>query len=625
MKRHYGSTALAVVFAAALTASANAQTLKLAPVFSDHMVVQRDTLVPVEGSAAPGAEVSARLGDSPAVTNRADAAGKWRVELPASAALTSTTLTVQSGGETLHLANVAVGDVFLCSGQSNMEFTLRVATNADVAVAQSNNPALRLFNVPRQSSTAPQAQFAAPTVWQPSAPGSARDFSAACHFMGAELQRRRKVPVGLIAASWGGSIIQDWLSEPGLRRNGGFDEGLALLALRSTDPAAAQRQWEAQVDRYLQRATATLAPAIPADPGRMWEEWGGELASFDGTGVFSTEVTLTAEQARRARRIHLGAVDDIDRTLINGRAVGTTVGWNTERSYPLASGQLRAGANRIELQVIDTGGGGGMWGSTPHRIELDDGGSVALDGSWQFRRGADASAAGPVPNVPWVGANGLTTLYNGMIAPLGRIPLAGIAWYQGESNVGDVARYAKLLPSLMADWRERFSTRRFAIVQLANFGAMRSEPVDSAWAALREVQRAAVAADRDAGMAVAIDIGDPRDIHPTDKKSVGLRLALAMEGASNAQLPQATREAGNVRLRFDRPLQVIGGSGPIGFEACGANGCRFTTARLADPSTILVDAGAGDTKVRYLWADSPIANLYDRDGPPVTPFEMVLP
>ncbi|WP_343517688.1 sialate O-acetylesterase [Sphingomonas sp.] len=587
--------------------------------------MQRDRSIPVDGIAAPGAEVIAQLGDSPAVTGRADDAGRWRIELPGSGTRASTTLTVRSGGETLRLADVAVGDVFLCSGQSNMEFTLRVATNADGAVGASANPALRLFNVPRQSSTTPQAQFAAPTLWQPSAPASARDFSAACWFMGAELQRRRKVPVGLIAASWGGSIIQDWLSEAGLRRNGGFDDGLALLALRGTDPAAAQRVWEAEIDRYLKRAMATLAPPVPADPGRFWEEWGGELATFDGTGAFTTQVTLTADQARRARRIHLGAVDDLDRTLVNGQRIGATTGWNTDRVYALTPGQLRAGVNRIEMQVVDTGGGGGMWGSTPRRIELDDGSSVPLNGPWQFQRGADLRRAGPAPYVPWVGANGLTTLYNGMIAPLGRIPLAGIAWYQGEANVGDPAGYAKLLPSLMADWRERFSTKRFAIVQLANFGPMQSQPIDSAWAALRDVQRATVAADRDAGMAVAIDVGDPRDIHPTDKKSVGLRLALAMEGASNAQLPAAARASDKVRLTFDRPLQVIGGAGPLGFETCGASGCRFVTARLVDASTVLVDAASGDSKLRYLWADSPIANLYDRDGLPVTPFEIALP
>lgn len=623
MKGRYCGAALALALAAA--APAGAETLRLAPVFADHMVVQRGAPVPVEGSAAPGAEISARLGDGPTVTSRADGQGRWRIELPARAALASTTLTVRAGGETVRLADVAVGDVFLCSGQSNMEFTLRVTTNADVAVAQSSNPALRLFNVPRQSSTTPQAQFAMPTAWQPSAPASARDFSAACWFMGAELQRRRKVPVGLIAASWGGSIIQDWLSEEGLRRNGGFDDGLALLALRRTDPAAAQRRWEAEVDRYLKRATSPLAPSIAADPSRFWEEWGGELAAFDGTGVYTTEVTLTEEQARRARRLHLGAADDLDQTLINGVVIGATIGWNSDRVYPLAPGQLRAGANRIEVRVVDTGGGGGMWGTTPRRIELDDGSSVALDRPWQFRRGVDIRNAGPAPYVPWVGASGLTTLYNGMIAPLGRIQLAGIAWYQGESNVGDPTGYAKLLPSLIADWRARFSTRRFAVVQLANFGPMQSKPVDSAWAALREAQRATVAADRDAGLAVAIDIGDPRDIHPTNKKDVGVRLAQAMEGARNAQLPKVAREGGRIRLQFDRPLQVMGDAVPIGFEACGAGECRFTPARLAGPSTIVVDVAAGDAKVRYLWADSPIANLYDRDGLPVTPFEVALP
>ena len=605
---------------------AMAQDLRLDPIYSNDMVVQRDREIPVSGSAAPGARISVSLGSEAPVSVRADASGVWRAMLPAHAAAIAETLVVSAAEERIVLSNLAIGDVFLCSGQSNMEFTLKHATNADASVANSAHPQLRLFNVPRQSSASAQAQFGAPVVWQVSGPETTPDFSAACYFMGAELQQRRGVPVGLIAASWGGSIIQDWLSRDALIANGGYADGLALLALRDSDPAAAQQQWADQAQAYLARSTADLAAPVPADVTSFWEDWADGLHVWDGTAVYTTTITLTADQAARARTIHLGAVDDIDQTRINGTAIGATVGWDTDRVYDLPAGLLHAGENTIEVDAVDTGGGGGMWGDTQRRIMLDDGSAVPIaDTGWQFRRGASLGEAGPAPTVPWVGGNGLTTLYNGMIAPIGPIPLAGISWYQGEANVADAEGYRTLLRSLIADWRARFSTERFAIVQLADFGPMRVGPVESNWAELREAQRAVVASDSGAGLAVAIDIGNPGDIHPTNKQDVGHRLALAMDGASNAALPGVEPVEGGVTLTFDRPLQVIGDTRPIGFEACGPHGCRYVDATLVDASHITLRVAPDDTQLRYLWADSPITNLYDTDMLPVTPFTVEIP
>ncbi|QIG80204.1 sialate O-acetylesterase [Stakelama tenebrarum] len=617
--------ALASSMIALSAVPASAQDLRLDPIFSDNMVLQRGRDFPVSGIAMPGARVTVALDGATPVVTRADANGAWRAMLPAHSAREGATLAVRSGDGMLELTNVAIGDVFLCSGQSNMEFTLSHATNANVSVAQSADPDLRLFNVPRQTSTTPQSEFGAPVAWEVSGPDSTPDFSATCYFMGAHLRETRDVPVGLIAASWGGSIIQDWLSRDGLMSNGGYADGLALLALRGRDPDAAQRQWADQAESYFGRATAELGEPVTADVHNFWEEWGEDLHSYDGTGVYSTRVTLTADQAAHARTIYLGAVDDIDQTLVNGTPVGATIGWNVQRVYDLPADVLHAGENRIELRAIDTGGGGGMWGVAPLRIALDNGETVSLEGEWQFRRGLSTGEAGPAPAVPWIGGNGLTTLYNGMIAPIGRIPLAGISWYQGEANVADAEGYRTLLTSLMADWRARFSTERFAVVQLADFGRMRSGPVESDWAELREAQRSVVDADDAAGLAVAIDIGQPGDIHPTNKQDVGLRLALAMDGANNAALPVATRQGDSVRLTFDRPLQVIGDARPVGFEACAANGCRYVSARMAAGDTVAFDVRPDETRVRYLWADSPITNLYDGDMLPVTPFEMPIP
>lgn len=606
--------------------AAEAQDLQLAPIFTSNAVLQRGQPIPLSGVAARGGTVEIALDDREVAKARADDNGRWEAELPAQAAGDNHVLAVSTAGQRVRIDNIAFGDVFLCSGQSNMEFTLRHATNADGYISVSANPKLRLFNVPRQSSTAPADRFSAPTTWTAAAPDTTPDFSAACYFMGAELQSIRKVPVGLIAASWGGSIIEDWIPGDRLAQLGGFEKGLALLALRARDPAAADRAFGDMLGGYFDRATAKLQPWQQADVTKFWEGWGdAAFAAFDGTAVYRTEIQLTADQAKSANDLVIGKVDDIDQTLVNGQVVGSTPGWAVSRQYSLKPGLLHAGLNRIDVRVLDTGGGGGMWGDTP-RVIRTSGGDVPLT-AWKVARGAPLAASGGVPQIPWIGGSGLSTLYNGMIAPIGRYPLAGIAWYQGEANVGDPAGYRRLLAAMMDDWRRKFSTRPFVMTQLASFGARRAGPVESNWAALRDVQRAVTAADADAGMAVTIDIGDPFDIHPTQKQVVGHRLALAMEGKRVAALPDISRSGdGHILFRFDRPLHVVGDAVPIGFELCAASGsCRYASAVLVDDRTVSVAAGPGDRTVRYLWADSPIADLFDIDDTPISPFSAPLP
>lgn len=626
MKRRFGR---AVLVSAALlwTLPAIAGELALAPIFTDNMVLQRERPVPVDGVADQGSRVTVLLDGVAVQTVNADAAGKWQAMLPPQPAGRVAQLTVRSGAASLTLANIAFGDVFLCSGQSNMEFTLRHATNADVFIAQSGNDHLRLFNVPRSSSTTPQTQFSGPVRWTASSPDSSADFSAACYFMGAELQRRRKVPVGLIAASWGGSVIQEWMDPPTLSAVGGFDESLSLLDLRGRDPKAAEARWNDGLTRYFAGAIASLSAPQPADITSFWEDWRQPgLATFDGSATYSNSITLTAAQVKDVRKIVVGRVDDIDQTLINGKIVGAAMGWDSIRRYDVPAGLLRAGENRIEIRTLDTGGGGGMWGKEIRGLELADGSMMPMMQGWQFRRGAPLADAGDPPYVPWIGGSGLTTLFNGMIAPIGSFPLAGIAWYQGEANVANARQYAQLLPAMMAQWRQRFGTAPFVMAQLANFGPLRSATGESAWAELREAQRQTVAADADAGMAVTIDIGDPYDIHPTNKKDVGYRLALAMEGKRNSALPQLTRDGGKTRLEFAGPVNVIGHAEATGFEACDGEGrCRFVRALPIGPATLMLETMQSDRKIRYLWAESPIANLFDRDGTPLSPFEAILP
>jgi len=599
--------------------------------FTDHAVLQRDRAIAVHGQAAPKAQIVLSFAGA-TVRAAANAKGAWRALLPARPAGGPYSLVATSGGASMTLSDVMVGDVWLCSGQSNMEFTLRHVTNADTEVQQAAHPLLRLFNVPRQSSATPQAGFSRPVGWQVSAPASAADFSAACYFMGRDLQQRQGIAVGLISSAWGGSVIEDWISRESLATLPRYRPALDLLDAYGRDPAAASLQWRTMVEQWLGARASAPAKAAwrPVPSTAAWENWGDPaLASFDGIGYYRAHVTLTAAQADKAE-LAIGAVDDIDLTRVNGRTVGALDGWDAPRQYVVPAGVLHAGDNVVDVAAIDTGGGGGMWGDLPRTLTLADGTVLPLK-DWQFARGDALAAIGMPPGLPWLGGNGRTTLYNGMIAPLDNYPLKGFAWYQGEANVSDAAGYAELMPLLIADWRKRFGAEPFLMVQLAGFGPLTSRPVDDVWAQLRDVQRRVADADPKVGLASALDIGQVADIHPTNKQGVGYRLALGARAIALGEKVEArgpapaavVRRNGKIAIRFAHgPLVTVGGGQVIGFELCDAGGqCRYADA-VASGDTVLVSDDGKASEVRYLWQASPIVNLYNPDGLPATGFRL---
>lgn len=622
---------LASIALVAVSTAATAAPLGIESPITAHAVLQRDKTVPVRGEAPPGSAVRVAF-DGVVKTTRADAAGHWKIELPAHAAGGPYTLDVRSDNGALSFDDVLVGDVWLCSGQSNMEFTLRHATNSDAEVAGAEHPELRLLTVPRQSSPVPKDSFSEPAAWQRSSPQSAADFSAACYLMGRELQAHQNIPIGLINASWGGSVIEDWISRPALSTLPRYRPSLDLLARYVSDPEGTRASWGREVGDWLGKAADAPGAAAwrPVPSTAAWENWGGpDLASFDGVGYYRAHVTLTVRQVGKAV-LAIGAVDDIDFTRINGKMVGADQPWDKPRVYAVPAGVLKAGDNVIDVAAIDTGGGGGMWGDAPRKLTLADGTEIALDG-WTFAKGPALAQLGMAPSQPWVGGNGRTTLFNGMIAPLHDYPLAGFAWYQGESNVADAPGYAELMALLIADWRERFGAKPFAMVQLANFGPMTSEPRDDSWAQLRDVQRRVADADAQVGMASALDVGQVADIHPTNKQTVGHRLALAARELALGEAVEsrgpspvsAERAAGGIVVRFAHgPLKLVAGGEPLGFELCDEGGkCRFVPGRLSGDTIILPD-DSNAREVRYLWQASPLVNLYNASDLPATGFKM---
>ena len=619
--------------------------------FQDHMVLQRDAAIRIWGHATPGEAVSVVLAGTKARA-RAAADGTWEATLPARAAGGPYDLVVNAGAAVQTVRDVYLGDVWLCAGQSNMELPVWRALDASSEIASSAHPRIRLFTVPQASAVAPQSRFQGDPRWQVASPDSVRDFSAACFYFARELQETVDVPMGLIQAAWGGSRIEAWTSATALRAGGGSDEALDVLALYATDTPAALARWGRHWERWWttrEGATPGDAPwrAGAADTGwrtapatlGAWERWGvPALDDYNGMVWYRTQVTLTAAQAARGATLELGPADETDMTWVNGTAVGSRYGAGEPRRYPLPSGLLKAGINTVVVNVLDTYRDGGLAGpASAHALTFDDGTRVVLDSRWRYR---PEPGAGEPPRAPWQAAAGLSTLYNGMIAPLGHAGLRGMLWYQGESNTGDGTAYAARLRLLREDWRQRFGAQvPWMVVQLAGYGMPPSAPVESGWAQVREAQRRVVAEDPHAGLVVAIDIGDAYDIHPPNKQELGRRLARVARhvvygerglAPSGPTAREAARMTDGVRVAFDDvtgALVTTGANGPIGFELCDAGKrCDYADAALEGRYVVLRSPRAAHAMyVRYCWADGPVCTLRDTAGLPAGPFELPVP
>lgn len=616
--------------------------------FVDHAVLQRDRPIDVYGQAAAGEQVTVTLGAASA-TVRADASGRWSAQLPAQTAGGPHTLTASSGSRSETASDVLIGDVWLCSGQSNMEWPVRNTHDAYNEAALSANPRIRSVTIPRGNSAAPRDGFDSALEWKPAAPGNTEHFSAVCYYFTRELQKTIDVPQGIIHASWGGSRIEPWMSEGALRQQSGYAPALKLMGEYRANRPLAFTHWGDTWQKWWTSQGATGGKQ-PWQPGGVaegwkpaptgleyWETWGvPELSRWDGMVWFRARVNLSAAQARQAAKLSMGSIDDVDVTWVNGRAVGNTFGLEP-RLYDLPAKLLKAGDNLVVINVHDFWGNGGLYGPAADRaLVLADGTRVPITG-WEYQ------VAPPnlwPPHAPWETLNGINVLYNAMVAPLGKYGLRGIAWYQGEANGGldDAKNYEALLRGLMADWRRQFGAPLpWLVVQLASWNALAASPVDSGWARLRDAQRRAVAADGNAGLAVTIDIGDRIDIHPMNKQDVGKRVARAARhvvygekiSPSGAQPVSARRATEGVLVTlggFDGDLRVIGSKDPAGFELCGATqeSCRFVRSELRTKGEVLLTdaAAASATRVRFCWADSPLCNLFDTTGLPVGPFEL---
>lgn len=642
MIRSIKATAFVLLLAAAPGWAQDAPLLHAT--FQDHAVLQRGVPIPVWGQARPGAAVAVTLNGKTAKT-KADKRGAWKLSLPALPAGGPYELGVKSGKDSRTVTDVMIGDVYLCSGQSNIEWTVINSMHGYSDAVASTNPNLRLFTVQRNAKAVRQDRLGVGDIWAVSSPDTVKGFSAVCYFFGRELQAKTQVPVGLISSVWGGSLIQSWMSEGALRKVGGYAPSLDVLKEFAASPDAAEAAWRKVIDAWWAAhdpASRTNPWHDPAYDDSSWQSqvprgpWGGwgvpELSDFYGIVWFRKDITLSAAQSSGAAEIDFGNGNEVDTVWVNGVEVGTGEGWNTPRRYAIPTGTLHEGRNVIAVGIL---GGEGLDGMPETRtVKLADGSQVALGGAWRYRVSVPSWKSGTPPHKPWQNELGLTMLYNGMIAPLGQTPLKGIVWYQGESNTDQPDAYGALLTGMIADWRKQFGADMpILLVQLPGYGAPAVKPQSSGWAILREQQRQVSLRVPKVALVAAIDQGSRENLHPVVKQEVGRRLALAAEKtiygmdvvASGPTPVSAARQGNRVVVRFDHlagGFAVYGANRPVGFELCDGDACRFVDASV-DGETIVLDAGAGNaTRVRYAFADSPLCNLANAEGLPAVPFEI---
>ena len=610
------------------------------------MVLQRNQAIPIWGWAEPGEKITVRF-HAQEKNIRTGRDGRWMVRLDAETAGGPYIMTIAGTGQ-VTFSNVLVGEVWICSGQSNMEMPIagwgRI-NHYQQEIQEANYPLLRQFKVPNTVSEVPRDDVRG-GAWKVCSPETAGDFTATGYFFARELYRQLQVPIGLINTSWGGTMVETWISRETLAGNDEFRDVVASMSTQ--DPEAAAKQRTADLLKTITALQGSGGNNEKTDswkdmtfddshwphmklPG-LWEQQGMGLEELDGVVWFRKTFIVKDEDAGLPAVLELGKIDDSDDSYVNGTLVGGLKNqYNEPRAYHVPAGVLKAGRNVIAVRVEDTGGGGGIYGDAGD-MKLNIGGkTISLAGDWSFRVALALTTSSSGPN------SAPTLLYNGMIAPLIPYAIRGAIWYQGEANTGRAYQYRKAFPLMISDWRKHWNEGNFPFyfVQLASFDASNGNSEHgSEWAELREAQTMTLSLPN-TGMAVTTDIGDAHDIHPKNKQDVGRRLAaVALHNCYGQPVEysgpvfQSMKVQGNkVMVRFTHT-----GSGLLakdrygylrGFELAGEDH-RFRYAKAyieGDGIVVYQDSISNPVALRYGWADDAgDANLYNREGFPAGPF-----
>jgi sialate O-acetylesterase len=621
--------------------------VRLPKIFGDNMVLQRNKPVNIWGWAAPGEKITVQfhLQKKAAVTNQQ---GKWQLQLQPETAGGPYELVV-TGKNIVSIKNILVGEVWVCSGQSNMEMPIAgwgMINDHEKEIANASYPFIRHIKVPNTVSGTPKNDISG-GEWKVCSPATAGEFSATAYFFARQLYNKLKVPIGLINSSWGGTQSEAWTSKEGFAQEERFkDIAVAMQAgnieeqIKKRSEAVIENIKKAQGGFDDKNSIAAWKNGDYDDSKWMkmalpgaWEEHG--FAGLDGVAWFRKTINIDEADAGKPAVIELAKIDDEDETYINGQKIGGIAKWDEPRKYTIPAGILKAGKNVIAIKVIDNQGGGGIYGDAAAMQLTIDNRSLPLAGEWLFRVEAitsNGANAGIGPN----DFPGL--LFNGMINPLLPFTIKGAIWYQGESNAGRAYEYRTAFPLMIKDWRQHFKQGNFPFlfVQLATFGSATANSNNgSNWAELREAQAITLSLPA-TGMAVTTDIGDAKDIHPKNKQDVGKRLALIalhdvykQPGEFTGPVYQSMKVSGNqMELSFTHKgsgwlVKDADGASIKGFEIAGADK-KFLPAKAkikGDKIIVFNDNVQQPVAVRYNWVDDASAgNLFNKENFPAAPF-----
>ena len=620
--------------------------LELDPMLGDNAVLQREQPIVISGAYLPNAKIEIEfLGKVQTVSSDSD--GHWTSAFAPASAGGPYELEVTAQNQSVVSSNIMIGEVWLCGGQSNMDRQMNWVQDGAVDISNSTDAQIRFFKVPKSISLTPRTRFDGAAKWQVSSPNVTSEFSAVCYFFGRKIQRSLGVPVGLIAASWGGTHIESWVPRETLNHFKALRSQLSELELLTGRKAEIEAQYRQATSKWWRENDAENINLVsnfgPHDESstKGWQSikvparWKGTfLNKFNGVAWYQRRFDLEAPRDRVSGVLSLGKIDDYDTVWINGYEIGSTDSYSLDRSYEVPAGILHKGTNLISIRVLDAGGDGGFLSDDGAIfLKTSDGEKIPLSGTWSILPGRALSKSNPYPKNALEDPNGLSVLYNGMIAPIGHAKARGVLWYQGETNARAPDGYAALLGGLAESWRQQMSPDlKFLIVQLPKYAPPTMDSASGNWPRIREAQAQFVSHDPRATLVPTIDTGEIDDIHPQNKRLVGERSAtLALANIYHAipviQLAEAKevqRVGDDIVVSFETGSQLHTSHGqPVaGFEICD-NSCRETEARI-DGDRILIKNPAnrrGD-QVRYAFFDFGNANLRGVNGLPVLPFRM---
>ncbi|QDT26401.1 Glycosyl hydrolases family 2, sugar binding domain [Gimesia panareensis] len=645
MRYYIQRTGCFLLFLLACTPAPIYADVSLPSIFSDNMVLQQGKPIPVYGTAAPAEKVIVEIGGQQKETT-ADAAGKWQVILDSLSRQPAPTTMRVAGENVVQIKNVLIGDVWLASGQSNMEMRVREVNNAAEEIRNANYPEIRFFMVKRDMASAPRKDTAG--EWLVCSPETVQSFSAVAYFFAREIHNSYGIPIGVINSAVGASSCEAWTPREVLAAD-------KSLPAPSTVSPTEYPDWKTYiaVRKQIYDSAAHKDPGIkpeclawgtPEYDVSGWKEmrvpgnFEAQGLNIDGAVWFRTEVDLPANWAGKDAQLYLSLITQNSVAYVNGTEIARTENNGRQyvfRTHKIPGKLVKAGRNVIAVRIFNEIDQGGFYPSYPAPLKVyqQGAGEVMLPKVWKYKVELGLEPAKMSRRLPF-GYKVPSALYNAMIAPYTKYPIRGFLWYQGESNAGRAEQHTLLFPAMIRSWRKLWGddSLPFYFVQLASYQKRETEPGEGGWAWIRESQAKTLDLPH-TGMAVTIDIGDATNVHPKNKQDVGKRLALWAKRdcygdtdtvVSGPQFYSATVEGDRIRIKFKHPGGGLKSKGEEmkGFAVAGPDKVfRWAKAKI-DGDSVLVwnESIPKPAFVRYAWATNPECSLYNAAGLPAVPF-----